>query len=842
VPVLFALTLLTSAAVLFLVQPMMGKRVLPLFGGSPAVWNTCMVFFQAMLLCGYYYAHKLSQVRSQARQVLIHGLVLLAACTVLAASALFTSNHTTVPILESLVPTEESFPFFHVLATLFVGVGVPFFAISTSAPLLQRWFTATGHSSAKDPYFLYAASNLGSLLSLLGYPLLTEPLLTLSQQSWLFAGGLVLMTGLTLLCGRAALRPLKPPGLMESQEAASFIAEPTGGQKTRWVMLAAIPSSLMLGITTYLTTDIAAIPLLWIVPLALYLVTFIVAFSNAGRWLRLPVRYIGPLLLLLLIFGMTSGVVNSIVMLIGLHLAAYFFLALMLHIELAQARPPARQLTQFYLWVSVGGVLGGLFNSLIAPLLFSWSIEYALALVLACFFLPKLHAPVVAPTGDEPDPKAGWSIFIDLLTLPSTVLLVYWLSWCSVQARDSNVQWARDFGVRVTQQLNNAVSFVGLTWNIERWTVEALLYFAPPCLLAFFSIERPHRFALKIGAILFVMYYTSLANISLLISTRSFFGVLQIRSETATVWHASIVKQFPSNVLSHGTTVHGRQFREGEGLPSDIDPDTPLTYYHRDGPVGDLFRETFAAKPKGSTIGMVGLGAGSVSAYIGADRALTFYEIDPKMVKLVEEPNYFGYVDSARRRGGKIDIVLGDARLTLAKEPAKKFDLLMIDAFSSDAIPIHLMTEEALAMYVDKLSDDGLLAFHISNRYLSLDPVLAAMAQKLGLSCRICSDRCEFWGSVHPLPHVKPGRTSTVWVVLAKSESRMERFEDPKLLAPAAIIGGAAFGEESRWTRIDIPEGMKGWTDDYADVMSVFFAPEVQWLRRKLGLSTLNPP
>ncbi len=850
-PFLFALTLFISAAILFLVQPMVGKKVLPLFGGSPAVWNTCMVFYQAVLLLGYLYAHKLTSLKSQKRQITIHLCVLTLAGVLMALAAWFTESHTTVPILTQFIPQDDAFPFLNVLATLTIAVGVPFFAVSTSAPLLQRWFTATGHPSSRDPYFLYAASNVGSLLSLLSYPLLTEPLFTITQQTWIFAGGMALLLAFTLLCARTTLNPLKPPSLIEQvTESVSVRTKPTGKQTARWVAISFIPSSLMLGVTNHLTTDIAAIPLLWIIPLGLYLLTFIVAFAKGAHHLRGVVGLLAPVLLLLLLFTMTSGLKLTVFVQIIMHLVVYFFLVLMLHLELAASRPNVKYLTNFYLWISFGGVLGGLFNALLAPLLFPWAIEYSLAMVAACFFVPGWKdRPTEGLSEKKIESMNIRRIVIDALTLP--VLLIVSNMLLSFSYSTSGASFAG----HISDGLTALCKFAGLQTPISTGSVTTFLFFAPPCLLAFFTLHRPIRFGLAVLGIFFVMHYVAITNKWVIETRRSYFGVLQIRKDTINSYELKdplptdedeSPKQwveFDAIMLSHGTTVHGRQFADDKKLPAGVSKETPLTYYHPDGPVGDLFRDTFLNHPTGVQVGMVGLGTGSVAGYMQKGQSLTFYEIDPKVHKLVETPQYFSYFSKAKERGANIDVVIGDARLTLDRAKDKKYHLLLIDAFSSDAIPIHLMTEQAMLMYMERLTDDGLLAFHVSNRYLRLEPVLAAIADKCGMTCMIRTDYCDITtdGQTYANPAFAPGRTSCGWVVLAKKPKRLEStFTNPDYSAQASVVGGSAVTKEVLWQPIERIPCVTAWTDDYADVLSVFTAPEVIKMRKALGFKTLD--
>lgn len=818
---LFAATLFCSASLLFLVQPMVGKMVLPHLGGSPAVWNTCMVFFQAVLLLGYLYAHKLTAVPGQKRQLVIHLAVLGVGGLALLGGVLFTATHAAVPVLSDLAPTGDGFPVLNVLAMLAVAVGLPFFAVSTSAPLLQKWFAATGHPSAKDPYFLYAASNAGSLLFLLGYPLLVEPTFRVVEQTWLFAGGFVLLLGCTALCGRAALNPLRPPALMTDPPPVEAPPPPTGKDKFRWLMLAFVPSSLMLGVTTHLTTDIAAIPLLWVLPLALYLLTFIVAFSKGADRLRGGLNSLARPVILLLVFVLSSNLPLPVGLLVLVHTAAFFGIALTAHTELAAARPHPAHLTTFYLWVSVGGVIGGAFNALLAPLVFPLPFEYGAAVVVACLLLrPGGRPPAPAPTpSGELDPKVGWRMVMDVTTPFLMVILCMGLMFLMTRAVADSTGQSKDVGEWVGDWLNGVMVFSGIPVRVSGKAVGLLLTFGPPCLLAFVFSDRPVRFAAAVFGILFVHYYLAVSAGDVRAVTRGYFGVMRVGEAERPV--PGLEKKAKIRVLEHGTTLHGSQFLPDEELEK-VHPGVskePLMYYHRTGPVGAMFRERVEGRAD-ARVGVVGLGAGVTAAYMTAGQSITFYEIDPKVKLLVDGPAHFSYLTDARERQVNVDFVLGDARLTLARHTGPRYHLLLVDAFSSDAIPVHLMTVEAVRLYAERVEDDGLIGVHISNRYMDLAPVVAALAKECGLHCRHRLEKCE-GDDGKPTPDTPPGKSSSTWMVLAKSEAALERFDQ----------ADGPF----RWERVDVPDGLRPWTDDYADVLSVMKATEVRWLRRILG-------
>jgi hypothetical protein len=834
VPALFAVTLFASAALLFLVQPLVGKMVLPLLGGSPAVWNTCMVFFQAVLLLGYLYAHKLASVRDTRRQVWIHLAVIGAGAAALGVAAVLTP--TPVPVLSSLAPRGDGFPILNVLAILAVGVGVPFFVVSTTAPLLQKWFVATGHPSARDPYFLYAASNAGSLLTLLAYPLAVEPLMRVADQAWVFATGFAAVAVLVAVCGRAAANPLRPPSLTLTPQAEASNGDISTRRKMLWLALAFVPSSLMLGVTTHLTTDIAAIPLLWVLPLALYLLTFIIAFARGSHTLLGLLSNATPVATLLLVFGVTSGIELSVFLQVLIHTGVFFLVALTCHTRLAAVRPDARHLTTFYLWVSLGGVAGGVFNGLLAPVLFPQVIEYSTALAAGCLLLPPTRAKDEAPGAEN---REGLRLMVDLMVPFAMVLVCFGLR---VFDGMPPAEWVNK---QVAAGLNWLFGLSPLSLRVDVRTIGLFVVFAPPCLIAFAFADRPVRFGLAVLGILFIHHYTMGVNKATVANARSYFGVLRVWDDRPVLDYGNGEMEVRMRVLGHGTTVHGRQFLSNAPGYDGSAIDEPLTYYHRHGPVGDLFRDTLARHPD-ARVGAIGLGTGSVSAYLGGEQSITFYEIDPMVKRLVDnqpgDDGYFSYLGRARERGAAVDFVFGDARLTLARQTERKYHLLLVDAFTSDAIPIHLLTVEAMRVYGDRITDDGLIAVHVSNRYLRLEPVVAAIAEKCGLVCRERTDDCEEvrhgrsvskWG-------VAPGRTSCTWIVLAKTPARLDpqytTFAEPGV---AAVLGGTA-AAQTRWVGIPTHPGVDAWTDDYASVPQVIRSKEFQWFRRKLGF-TVHP-
>lgn len=642
----YAATLFISAALLFLMQPMLTKMVLPQLGGAPSVWNTCLCFFQATLLLGYLYAH-LSATRLGPRaQLGAHVLVL-------ALAVLFLPLDPTAG-----APPPNGTPVLWLLKRLATTVGIPFFAISATAPLLQRWFSRTDHPTAQDPYFLYASSNAGSLLALLSYPLLVEPSLPLSEQSRMWSAGLSALIGAIALCWLGYRRRE-----ITSRPQASVTGFVGVADRLRWIAYSFVPSSLLLAVTAYITTDLAAAPLFWVIPLALYLLTFTLVFARnppvPHRWMtRLQPLFVIPVVVLSLI--------SHNICLLGLHLVCFFVIAMVCHGELAARRPQVQNLTEFYLYVSLGGVLGGLFNALVAPAIFPDIWEYPLMIVAACLIRP-------AGSGGGRGPMQR-DILLPAILLAILLTLLYL----------RNVPAIAVIGALVLTAL-------------------VLLQFS----------ERRWRFALGTAACLLVAQLATLQGT--LETARSFFGVYRVR----------LVDDGKVRVLQHGTTVHGAESTQ-PGSET-----VPLGYYTRDGGFGRFFTATAARSVR--RVGVIGLGTGGLGCYAQPGQAWVFHEIDPAVERLAQDERFFHFLAEC---GQRPRVVLGDARLTLQQLPDGFYDVLVIDAFSSDSIPVHLLTREALALYHTKLAPAGVILFHISNRYLELASVIAALAADAGAPAR----------------------------------------------------------------------------------------------------------
>jgi len=759
----FALTLFLSAILLFLVQPMVGKMLLPLLGGTPAVWNTCMVFFQAALLGGYLYAHTLSRLGIR-WQTIVHTGVLLLPLLVLP-----------ITVHPHWLQTGERYPSLQVLALLSTSVGLPFFVVSTSAPLFQKWFATTGHRTAPDPYFLYSASNLGSMVALVSYPFLVEPSLRLVPQSQLWAVGYLVLVMLTVGCtvlvwlssSAAELHPAAGAFPMQDDIPAALAAQTklSYGRRLRWVVLAFVPSSLMLGATLHITTDIAAIPLLWVLPLALYLLSFILVFARLPQGLHQGMVRIAPVMLLILIYIMIASTPPfwKTWMTLVLHLVVLFVVAMVCHGELARSRPPAVHLTAFYLWMSVGGMVGGLFNALLAPLLFTTVAEYPLILALSCLLLPAGRVVSSHP----------WSRWLDIGVpgLIAALSLGLMAEVLVINVRPDRLSTL--YGL-APEQLND-VSKQWLRFDLEK--LNAFGKFGIPVLLCYLCAARPVRFGLSVGAVVLTGILWVSTDNEVLHRERSFFGVMRVE----------VTPNYRK--LLHGTTLHGVQSRD------PLRRQEPLTYYHRTGPIGQVF-EAFEGTTLLEHIAVVGLGTGTLACYSEAGHTLTFYEIDPAIYRIASEPRYFTYLQDAKARGVTLQVVLGDARLKLAAAPDRQYGIIVIDAFSSDAIPVHLMTREALALYVTKLAAGGLVALHISNRHLDLVPVLSNLSQAAHLA--------GLWQQEDSDESI--GKLGSQWVVLAR------RMEDL----------GQLTANPERWKPLAGRPDVGVWTDDFSNLLSVF--------------------
>jgi hypothetical protein len=729
---LYATALLLSAALLFMIQPMVARMILPFLGGSPAVWNTCLLFFQSLLLLGYLYAHLAGKWLGIKRHMLVHVALIAAALYFLP-----------VTIPAGLLEEPDINPVPQVLWVLLLSVGFPFLVLSANAPLLQKWFSATKHRAARDPYFLYSASNAGSLLGLLAYPFWLEPRLSLSEQAsfWLYVyiGFFVvaILCGV-ILHGSATTHVDSPAELDPAGDDAPSSTRITLLRRLHWIVLSFIPSSLLLGVTTYITTDLASVPLLWVLPLSLYLISFIVAYQRSS-WASHPfiVKRQAFLLIAAAItfFAMAT---SPAMILLPLHLLAFFVTCLVCHGELAKDRPATQHLTEYYLWISFGGVLGGFFNGFLAPLFFTRVQEYPVAIIIAALVRPRLDASAGTPAGYARDFVWAIALFVIILSV------VLWVN-----------------GTVVISARHAHIIIFGLAGLIG-------LSFA----------RRPLRFGLGISAIMLATSWHNGPYGEVLFTERSFFGVYRAMREPERNLH----------VIFHGTTLHGAQ---------NLDPEKrlqPLSYYHPSGPVGEAFKalaENASAKP----IAIVGLGAGAMACYGKRGQHFVFYEIDELVERIARDQALFTYLQDCPPR---VSVHIGDARLTVARAADQAYGVFVLDAFSGDAIPIHLLTREAVELYLSKLIPDGVLLFHISNRHMDLVPVVDRIAAELKLTAFLRHD-AEISGMEQA-----QGRQPSTWAILARQ---------PKRLAP--------FRNDSKWQLLNGDRKGELWTDHYANILPV---------------------
>jgi hypothetical protein len=735
--VLFSISVFLSAALLFLVEPMVAKMLLPLLGGSPAVWNTCLVFFQAVLLAGYSYAHAATKwFRWRVLLTIQCGLILLpAAIGVLP-----------LHLPHGWMPPAQANPIPWILSALAVSVGIPFFALSSCTPVMQRWFAASGHPHAKDPYFLYAASNAGSLIGLLAYPLLLEPTLRIGAQSRMWSFGYALLAASTLAC---ALLCWNRPAQAASTEAEDAEQKPAISTTTRlrWIALAFVPSSLMLGVTTAITTDVPAIPLFWMIPLALYLLSFVLVFAR--RQIVSPAIF-DQRLPILILCGLVPGMLQSRLPLVGLlilYSILLFSVAMVCHGELAATRPPALRLTEFYLLISVGGVLGGIFNSIIAPIAFHSVVEFPIALICAALLRRSTHQNPRDASEEIRARRLDW-------------LLPLALGICMTAA----------FVIPRVATIKLPVPAYFLIFGV-----------AMACCLLF-AQRRPLRFGLgTAAAFLASLFYVGPYG-HILALDRSFFGVYRVADDPTGRFRD----------LLHGATLHGMQ---------SLDPAksrTPLAYYTVGGPAGQIAR----ALQDGSSPddwAIIGLGAGAMACLPQPGQGLTYFEIDPLVMRIAEDPRYFTFL---RDCAPQAKIVLGDARLKLAEARDGQYRLIALDAFSGDSIPMHLMTREALQLYLRKLAPGGMIAFHITNQHLDLAPVLANLAQDANLVSSIEDD------STLTEQQARDGKLGSRWVVMARSKADLDH------LVPSA-------DSFASWNTLEGRADAHVWTDDYSNLLTV---------------------
>jgi uncharacterized membrane protein len=730
-PALYGATLFLSALLLFAVQPMFTKMVLPRLGGAPTVWSVAMVFFQAALLGGYAYAHLIVRRLPLGLGALVHLAVLAAAAATLPIAI---AQGFGAPPSSGIAPW--------LIALFAASIGLPFAALAASAPLLQGWFAASGHVQARNPYILYAASNLGSFAALIAYPFVIEPFLTLKEQAELWSAGFAM---LALLVAAASLAVARRPNF-EAPNATGG-ATPATARSTRlvWAALAAIPVGLVIAVTSFITTDIASAPFLWVLPLALYLITFVAVFRDPP-WLRHElVARVAPIPIAVLPITLLSG--ERQFWLVLVNLGAFVLLALLCHGELYRRRPVPALLTEFYLWMSLGGVVGGVFAALIAPQLFTLVYEYPILIVAAVLVLPGMFA------------RGRKRIVTEIGPVLGLVLL-------AVSARFL-------FDVRFPES-------AAYPFQIIMVGLAAVMVL---------QRQRPRRFLalLVLGFAVTGLWQPGFNRVA---AVRSFFGVHQI-VETA---------DGRFRLLFHGTTLHGAERIADTGAAAGAAPE-PLTYYYRGGPISEgieAVRTAHAALPH---VAVVGLGSGTLSCYKGRDEQWTFFEIDPAVVQIARDPRLFTYLSSC---APDLPVVLGDARLTLTASP-QRYDLIILDAFSSDVVPVHLLTREAIDGYLARIEDGGAIVLHLSNRYMELGSVVAAVAAAEGL---VAYFKDDYRTPTVPFDY----RASASVAALARRRADLGDLPD-----------------RPGWHEIKPAPGLRIWIDDYSNVLGAILRKRFGW-------------
>ena len=727
----YTAAIFVSALLLFSVQPLFAKMVLPRLGGSPAVWSVAMVFFQSLLLAGYAYAHFLTRIKSRAVPAAVHLALLAVAFFTLPLSIASGWGE----------PPTSGYPLW-LLGLFVVSIGLPFFALAANNPLLQAWFVRTGHPSGGDPYFLYASSNIGSFLALLSYPVLLEPLFTLHMQNLIWTGGYAVLIVLIAACGLLLLRS-PPSAAIDTLAVGGDAPAPSRLLRARWIFLAAVPSGLLIAVTAHISTDVAAAPLLWVLPLSLYLLTWVLVFQSRPllphKWMLMaqPVAIAGVIVLL------AVGGEQNLLLTLGGHLLCFFVIAMACHGELARMRPPAKYLTSFYVALSFGGMVGGLFAGLIAPYAFSWVAEYPILLVCAA---------LCRPIGEEKWPRLSrW--YWPLLLAFAAALIAPSLGKGEVS------QWLLDQRIYVAGSIAVAGMLLALALNANRWKLASLA---------------------ALALLLIRIYPSDEGRVE---TVRSFFGVHKILVTSTGQYH----------VLMHGTTIHGAEQFRSDGTPMPGRPE-PITYYHRDGGIGQAIAAIRERKGAPLRVAVIGLGAGTLTCAAEPGETWKFFEIDQSMVDTARDPRYFTYIQSCEP---DLAPVIGDARLTFAREAEGIYDLIIVDAYSSDAIPIHLATKEAMKVYKERLSPQGAVLMHVSNRHLELSSVVVGIAEANELKSWVYSE-----DSGRDSEYI----FSTSVVVSARQE---------------ADVGKLASSDE--WAETEADDSQRIWTDDYCNVLGAVY-------------------
>jgi hypothetical protein len=904
---LYAATLFVSAFILFLVQPMIGKLILPKLGGTPQVWNTCMVFFQTILLAGYAYTHFVSTRLKLRQQLILHGMLILLPFLVLLPwkdwiPGIFLPNG---PFnLTDWTPDLGVNPIPSALYILLVIVGLPFFVVSTTAPLLQKWFVHTGHPAAHDPYFLYGASNLGSMLGLLLYPAVIEPNFVLHNQALIWTGGFVLLAVTVYACimfvwnpalvpGQGTLEthanPEPPAGTAVTDKpavetaitakapvaTAPRIAKPsirladaddvTMLRRLKWIALAAVPSSMMLGVTTHITTDLSPVPLIWLIPLTLYLLSFILVFARwPVVWTEEPHKimvFLQPAFIALMLLSDFLNWGHEMLRLaIFCDIAGFFFTTMVCHGELAKDRPSTRYLTEFYLMMSIGGMLGGMFNGLFAPNI-PYLFEFPAAIIAACLLRPTLTdsgwvatfiAGLIDPTAGEGGGKKGkghrgpthgaavtsnMALTIDIVLAVGVGVLAFVLFQMFSTSRESS----------------------GIAYGIPLAITVAMLF-------------RPLRYGLAIALIILVNAFATSRSDAYQYRARSYFGLIKVSTHPG--------KLGPSRSMIHGHIDHGMNFLKPDekdwGNPDKDYSRLATTYYHRWGPAG-IVMEKFCwfheeenhfhtdaricasllgagSTPFGATLPVdqiaalwseppyatIGLGTGTMASYARPYQHMHYYEIDNTVKRLSlqrswkpdityldigedQRAPFFTYLRDSLARGVHIQVLMGDARLRMNMPyrnhyedpergggPENFYHMMVVDAFSSDAIPAHLITKQGIEMYFKHLSKEGILCVHTSNRFVDLVKVVSDVTNSLGYSCLRGHDEAD---------DREKGHYTSEWVMVARDSKYLKHLTEPRGYRERL----RANNRQNAGRYWETPEvyGRYVWTDDFYNILQV---------------------
>ncbi|HYH00970.1 MAG TPA: hypothetical protein VD837_17715 [Terriglobales bacterium] len=758
----YAVTIFLSAFLLFQVQPVLAKYILPWFGGTPAVWTTCILFFQVLLLGGYAYSHALTTRFAARRQVIVHGAVLLISLLCMAIAAVLWPT----PIMPgpSWKPQGADLPAWHIFSLLLVSVGLPYFLLSTTGPLLQAWFAQS--EQGRSPYRLYALSNFGSLLALISYPFIVEPALSLRVQGWTWSAGYVAFALGLWLCGKRLNKSALAVGGSPQRGTSQTRTRLRAGTSAMWIALPACASVMLLASTNQICQEVAVVPFLWVLPLVLYLLSFIICFDNE-RWYKRAIFHPALFVSILAAFYVLYDSSSPIVVQIAIYSLLLFSICMVCHGELVRIKPDASNLTAFYLMISLGGALGGLFVAVVAPYVFRgfWELYIGIFAALALTF--------VALVRDQNswlkrrNPAIAFGLLVFTLLLPEVVRIAMKLT-AQEASRLSSYRLAAGLVALLMAVVFLRKKQSNLSLRHPGWVSQLAM-------------------VLLVGVVGSMLLANAKSHASSsLLTTRNFYGSLAV-----TVADADS-PEMRSYILRHGRILHGLQFADNEKRPK------PTSYFGPRSGIGLLLTnhpQRFGAELQGLRIGIIGLGIGTMSAYGRTGDTIRYYEINPEVTRLASDPH--GYFTYLRDCQAELEIIPGDARLSMEREVesgnSQQFDVLAIDAFSADTIPVHLLTREAFEIYLRQLKPGGIIAVHISNRYLDLRPVLWRQSEEFKLT----------FGWIHSGIEL-PLNSMSDWVLLTRDE---------RMLQVPAIA--QAIVPHTEFKRPPL------WTDDYSNLFQM---------------------